>query len=704
MLTVDMPDVEKSHEEQRRHAAEAARRYGESTAARERVEARTAEGVPFPDTPQALAARAERILARGGVPPEAVVSSLHAESLALPQAHERIIGLSNELQATSFLPRGTRAAGTVGRVTLRSNGRQLPLGTGFLVSPRLLMTNHHVLPDADFVRRCFVEFNAQVTIENVPDAIVRTEFDPDGFFVADEPLDFALVALAPVDGEVPPGEVFGWNRLSVRTGKQVVGELVNIVGHPSGRLKEIALRDNKLLVRLDDFLHYRTDTEPGNSGSPVFNDQWEVVALHHSGVPETDPSGRVLGKDGKIWQPSDGEDRVSWVANEGVRISSVLRHLASLRLAPGQCALLAEMGSESGLGSQVPLEVAAPAPDRTAGRESHRVPAESTGPAVATRATAAPRARTGLRARSGAFGGHRHVVFLHGRSQQGKDPEVLRREWAAGLNQGLTRAGMTTIDPADVWFPYYGDRLADLLAMEEAVRSTPLPGAATASSAAEAAGRFAAEPSPDSDSYERLLLEAAARAGMPEDAYGWEGPVAEEGLDTVVGRFQRALSWLTARTDVDEWTIATVFRDVSRYLSDAKVRDAVLDTVSQTMPDRGELVLVTHSLGTVVGVDLLSRLPEGLDRILLVTLGSPLGMDAVNSRLLAGGPHWPSKVRQWMNAWCPTDAVAIGCPLDDPRWGSLAQSAVTNGKDRAHNIAEYLAHANVASHIGGALV
>ena len=31
--------------------------------------------------------------------------------------------------------------------------------------------------------------------------------------------------------------------------------------------------------------HYSTDTEAGSSGSPVFNDQWEVVALHHSVKP-----------------------------------------------------------------------------------------------------------------------------------------------------------------------------------------------------------------------------------------------------------------------------------------------------------------------------------------------------------------------------------------------------------------------------------
>ncbi|MFF5521678.1 trypsin-like serine peptidase [Streptomyces coeruleorubidus] len=672
MPTIDTPEVEQSHDELRRQVADAARRYHDSAQAREQAEARTAEGVPFPDTPQALAARAERILSRGGVPATAVVAQIHAEPLDLPQAHERIIGLSHDLQAANFLPRGARAARTVARITLRRDGRELPLGTGFLVSPRLLMTNHHVLPDADFARTCLAEFDAQVGIDNAPDDIVRVEFTPDELFIAHEPLDYALVALAPVDGDVPPGEVFGWNRLSGRTGKLVVGELVNVIGHPNGRLKEIALRDNRLITRLDDFLHYRTDTEPGNSGSPVFNDQWEVVALHHMGVPDTDASGRPLRKDGAVWQPSDGETALSWVANEGVRISSVLRHVATSRPTPTQRALLAEMGPESGLGSHVPHAAAAP--------ESAR----PTGLTATER-----RVATGLRARDGAFGGHRHLVYLHGRSQHGKDPEALRHEWTGGLNKGLAAAGLRSVDPADAWCPFYGDLMAELMGARESLGGVP--------SAPNSMGS-------ETKAYEQMLLEAAARVGMPEGDYEWQDAMAaEEGLDGAVRTFRRALGWVAARSDLDEWTIDAVFRDVARYLSEPRVREAVLDIVSATMPDRGELVFVTHSLGTVVGVDLMSRLPSGIDRTVLVTVGSPLGMDAVNDRLLTAGPHRPGNVRTWLNAWCPADAVAIGCPLRDGRWGRVEQPEVANGKDRAHNIAEYLAHASVAGPIGRAL-
>ncbi|MFE7902666.1 trypsin-like serine peptidase [Streptomyces sp. NPDC057424] len=701
-MSVTDPRHRELHEQA---ADEAARRYEDSARERERVEGRLAAGVRFPDSPDALAVRADRILDRGGLSPSAVVADIHREAMDLPDANERIIDLSNELQAWSFLPRGVRAGATVARITLRRDGRELPHGTGFMVSPRLMMTNHHVLPDESFARRCFAEFNAQVTADNLPDTVVRMELDPGTFFAADRRLDFALVAVAPAPDGPPPGEIFGWNRLSVQIGKLVLGEKVNIIGHPQGRLKEIALRDNAVLVRLDDFVHYTTDTEPGNSGSPVFNDQWEVVALHHSGVPKKDGQGRVLRKDGRPWQQGDGDDAIEWVANEGVRISSILKHLAGLDLGPERRALLAEMGPDAGLdramatAPTLPSPVAGVQPERpTAAVPGVTTPSVSAVPIpaapMAGSETAARGPQVGLRARGTAFGGRQHLVFLHGRDQQDDCPDDLRRTWTAGLNRGLTLAALPPLDPEDVWFPFYGTRLHDLVSGRESTAESIGLDRVSAAAAAEV---FAAQ-SP-TGSYERLLHEAAARAGMPQN-----GPATTEGFGAgLVGALHRPLSWLAARSDLDEWTIATFLRDVDLYLGDGAVRQAVLDSVMETMPTSGELVLVTHSLGTVVGMDLLARLPDGLDPVLLVTVGSPLGLDGVNERLLARGPHQPPGVRDWVNVWCPTDAVAIGCPLEDERWGKLTQLAVPNGRDRAHRIDEYLGHPGPAREIRSVL-
>ncbi|MEV7442919.1 serine protease [Streptomyces sp. NPDC091204] len=685
-----MTATDETRELQQQQAAAAAKRYREATPAREEIEEKLAAGVKYPDTPQAIENRARRLLTRGGVPPEAAMESTYAEALGRPETFERIIRVTNDLQPWSFFPRGARAGATVARIMIFLDGLERPHATGFLVSPRLLLTNHHVFPNTETARLCFLEFNAQVTIDNTRDASIRYELDPDLFFTADEHLDYALVAVKPAADGRFPGEVFGWNRLSIEQGKIVVNDPVNVIGHPMGRLKEIALRDNNLVQRLDDFLHYWTDTEPGSSGSPVYNDQWEVVALHHQGVPNTDSQGRTLRKDGQPWREGiDSDDTVDYVSNEGARTSSILKHLAALRLDPERRALLTEMGPDSGLRQDI---AAGPVETPVAPADP---PQEATAVVTPPRPAAIRESREphiGLTAPTDAFGGRRHLVFLHGRNQQGKDPADLRRGWTGGLNHGLTRAGRPTVDPENVWFPFYGDRLVKAIGQHEAIPTSyaDAPGVA----AAEA---YAVESA--TGTYERLVVEAAALNGMPQNGQ----PANEDLGSTLVGSFQGALRWLAARTDMDALTIATIFRDVDAYLRDDDIRKDVLDCVAetlQTLPPDGELVLVTHSLGTVVGMDLIAnRLPKGMKVTLLVTAGSPLGMDAVYNRLKPPGTQRPDTIENWVNAWCLTDAVAIGCPLER-RWGKLTEEhPVVNSSDRAHSIEEYLAHPEVATAI-----
>jgi hypothetical protein len=82
---------------------------------------------------------------------------------------------------------------------------------------------------------------------------------------------------------------------------------VYIMGHPRGRDLELSLHDNKMLGCSDRLLHYRTPTEPGSSGSPVFEaDAWKVVALHHAGG---------------LLDRLDGTDK--YEANEGIVIRSI---------------------------------------------------------------------------------------------------------------------------------------------------------------------------------------------------------------------------------------------------------------------------------------------------------------------------------------------------------------------------------------------
>src|SRR5690606_23428971 len=216
-------------------------------------------------------------------------------------ALERILG-SSDLLEVNFLDIGRRAGRAVGRIQGRgAAGRVRELGTGFVVSPALLLTNNHVLPSAETAQRSLVDFDFEEDENYNPRTPLVFALDPDRLFLTSDALDYTLVAIRPaaLDG-VAPLTTFGYLPLSEKKGKILVNEYVAVIQHPGGAPKKIALRNNKLVDVFDDFIHYTTDTDRGASGSPVFNDQWQVVALHHAGVKRRDSAGRVLAVDGSV--------------------------------------------------------------------------------------------------------------------------------------------------------------------------------------------------------------------------------------------------------------------------------------------------------------------------------------------------------------------------------------------------------------------
>ena len=83
-------------------------------------------------------------------------------------------------------------------------------------------------------------------------------------------------------------------------------EMLNIIHHPAGDYKQLSIRENKLMKMLPNAVWYRTDTAQGSSGSPVLNDQWQVVALHHMGIARTNANGQYVDNNGRIIPVVDG--------------------------------------------------------------------------------------------------------------------------------------------------------------------------------------------------------------------------------------------------------------------------------------------------------------------------------------------------------------------------------------------------------------
>ena len=248
------------------------------------------------------------------------------------QLLERIIGATRDFLGVAFFEQGMEANRSVGRIVTSLGDGRVSYGTGFLVSPQLLLTNWHVLPSADDAARSMIEFDYQLDRLGNALTVDRYTLDPASFFYNFKGLDFALVGVK-VQSQTGNQLNRGFTRLIRQEGKATHGlDCLNIIQHPRGEMKQIVIRENKLVDLPDNpdwAAHYEGDTEPGSSGSPVFNDQWELVALHHSGVPEMDQQGNFKDVDGGIWRPGDDPARLHWVANEGIRVSRLIDHLST---------------------------------------------------------------------------------------------------------------------------------------------------------------------------------------------------------------------------------------------------------------------------------------------------------------------------------------------------------------------------------------
>jgi endonuclease G len=277
---------------------------------------------------------------------------LEAESRGAPHdpqqtlallANERIIG-QTDIVGINYLELAVAISRAVCRVRIGSAA-----GTGFMVGFRLLMTNHHVLHTREEALQAEAQFDYQ---ENRSGELlpVRTfRFDPTHFFFTDDGLDFTVIGLAETTAQGIPISRYPWVKLLGQPRKSDEGSPLNIIQHPRGGLKQVALRHNEI-IRIPEgkssFLYYTTDTEPGSSGSPCFNDQWELVALHHSGVPRVE-QGKILRRDRQPWREGlDDPELIDWIANEGARISAIVASLRGAQLEAATTDLVAKMLEE----------------------------------------------------------------------------------------------------------------------------------------------------------------------------------------------------------------------------------------------------------------------------------------------------------------------------------------------------------------------
>jgi V8-like Glu-specific endopeptidase len=221
---------------------------------------------------------------------------------------------ANSLLPISFLERGIVASRSVAKVEIK-NGSMLNVGTGFLFKLQgrnelLFMTNHHVIHDKTQIAQTKVIFNYEEDVNGDSKASKSFRIDPNGPWYTSpvKELDTTVFRLLPNDNDVTE---FGF--LTLKKTEVKKNDFVNVIQHPAGQMKQISLYHNIVTSANDKEVQYLTDTLKGSSGSPVFNSNWEVVALHHSGGSKK----------------AEDEIQVSKYRNVGININRIFEFIES---------------------------------------------------------------------------------------------------------------------------------------------------------------------------------------------------------------------------------------------------------------------------------------------------------------------------------------------------------------------------------------
>jgi hypothetical protein len=286
------------------------------------------------------------------------------------------------------------------------------------------------------------------------------------------------------------------------------------------------------------------------------------------------------------------------------------------------------------------------------------------------------------------------VIYVHGAGN--KPPaDALKRAWDQDLFGRDMGQRTRMVYYADVLHPTPGAIGADACTQDEALAALVLAAAGT-----DAAG----EPAPDDTDLlagltpqgQRLALSlsmsiAAQAASQP--------PTVEESLAAILP-LPASLRRLLLRQllqrlipDADAY-----FFTSSKEPTKERLRRA-LDAVA------GPVVVVTHSLGTVIAYDVL-REPGFANRTvpLLVTLGSPLGYTEIQD-VVTKPLQLPAPVRLWANFADPLDVIALDSTLADEYQGTprIIDARVDNPAPNNHAACGYLGATRVRSTVNAAL-
>lgn len=247
------------------------------------------------------------------------------KAIATGNTFEKMVKAAGFVDLKPWMEKLSRISQGVCRIEHPANEGQ---GTGLLVADDLVLTNYHVVeqhiankrPPAEI--RCRFDFARDVSGLEQGEAVALAEGS--GWVVASSPgdiadttgsgipvvdnLDYALLRLKEPLGskETAGGVKRGVVNMSEHAANPKTNDTLIIIQHPNTQPMAMAF-GNVLNVGepTDVRIRYDTDTQEGSSGSGVFNNKLELVALHHARDPYSNwkipynqgiPIGKIVGQ------------------------------------------------------------------------------------------------------------------------------------------------------------------------------------------------------------------------------------------------------------------------------------------------------------------------------------------------------------------------------------------------------------------------
>jgi len=216
---------------------------------------------------------------------------------------EKVTSGSPTFLPISFLAKGLEKAKSVVKIITPMGS-----GTGFIIANNYILTNNHVIGNIEVARHEFTRVLCNYE-EEKEEELFKLAPDSSNGFATRKVNDWTAIKID-TSGTNIQGRLGLYGHITLGRNEAKRDDFVNIIQHPLGNRKQIALYHNLVLGANASRVHYLTDTQPGSSGSPVFNSKWEVVALHHAGGEM-----RVVDSD------------KTELVNEGISINLVLDEL-----------------------------------------------------------------------------------------------------------------------------------------------------------------------------------------------------------------------------------------------------------------------------------------------------------------------------------------------------------------------------------------